>query len=81
MDQISTQIGQEASHVNVPDEAALSLNKMTMLDAEFREKHGQLQTLIEQRKAKYATSLFVNVRVCVCLFVHVFACLSLFVFV
>ena len=53
MELISTRIGEEASHVSVPDEAEPSLNKMMMLDAEFREKQNQLQTLIEQRKAKY----------------------------
>ncbi|CAB4036746.1 1-phosphatidylinositol 4,5-bisphosphate phosphodiesterase gamma-1-like isoform X3 [Paramuricea clavata] len=55
MAQISTRIGQEASHISVPDEGKPSVNKMMMLDAEFREKQYQLQTLIEQRKAKKKT--------------------------
>jgi hypothetical protein len=58
MDQISTRIGQEASHVSVPDEMEPSANKMMMLNAEFREKQSQLQTLIEQRKAKYVSAFF-----------------------
>lgn len=53
MKQISTEIGQEASQLNMPsDETEPSLGKMRMLDAEFREKQNQLQMLMDQRKAK-----------------------------
>ena len=63
MAQISTRIGQEASHISVPDEGKPSMNKMMMLDAEFREKQNQLQTLIEQRKAKYVFVVCLDVSV------------------
>ena len=53
MEQISTKIGVEASHISAPDDAEPSLDNMMRLDAEFREKQNQLQTLIEQRKEKY----------------------------
>ena len=49
MEQISTKIGQEASHI-APDDAEPSVANMRKLDEEFREKQNQLQTLIEQRK-------------------------------
>ncbi|XP_028391934.1 1-phosphatidylinositol 4,5-bisphosphate phosphodiesterase gamma-1-like [Dendronephthya gigantea] len=52
MEKISTRIGEEASQITVHDEAEPSMSKMMMLDAEFREKQNQLQTLIEQRKEK-----------------------------
>ena len=48
MEQISRRIGEETSR----DDADPSLNRLMMLDAEFREKQNQLQTLIEQRKEK-----------------------------
>ena len=51
MEQISTAIGKEVTQVAQPDEAGILVGKMKMLDAEFREKQNQLQTLIEQRKA------------------------------
>ena len=53
MNQISNRIVEDASNINGPDDSEPSMNKMMMLDAEFREKQNQLQTLIEQRKAKY----------------------------
>lgn len=49
MEQISTKIGEEASHI-APNDAEPSMDNMMRLDAEFREKQNQLQTLIEQRK-------------------------------
>lgn len=62
MEKLSTRIGEEASHISAPDEAEPSLDNMMRLDAEFREKQNQLQTLIEQRKEKYVISCWLTVQ-------------------
>ncbi|XP_046843382.1 1-phosphatidylinositol 4,5-bisphosphate phosphodiesterase gamma-1-like [Xenia sp. Carnegie-2017] len=51
MQQITTRIGQEASHINNSEES-LELSTMKMLDNEFREKQIQLRTLLAKRTAK-----------------------------